>query len=181
MVGLSVDDIAEMQLDARVKIRELAPSSFVFDDKALLKCFYCERYGHNHCCPPNIPHLDYRNMVLRCRHAVLVFYEESIVGDTVSHEERKHSSSAIHKIILALEDKLWNHNQPLAVSFIGGSCKICGMRGQGCPVENCGRSDLRRIPLEGIGVDVSATAAKVGVEVVYPPVDHFYRIGAVLW
>ena len=49
-----------------LRVESIHPDDFVFDNKARIKCFYCEKYGRNHCCPPNLPKLDYRKLIHNC-------------------------------------------------------------------------------------------------------------------
>ena len=159
-------------------VKEIRPKDFVFDDKALLKCFYCEKYGKNFRCPPNIPSLDYRKLINDCENAVLFCYKTCFCDGQIKDNDRKYSSQQLHSKVLVAEKILWDNNHPLAISFIGGSCKLCGPE---CPGTECQSPQKSRIMLEAIGVDITKTAAKVGVEIVYPPVCHFWRVGAVLW
>ena len=156
-------------------IRGIHPTAFVFDDKTHIKCFYCEKYGRNHCCPPNLPALDYQALIHGCGNARLFCYQQNFTKEITVYD-RCMSSSALHKAIVKAERILWENNKPLALAFIGGSCKACGC---GCP-EEC-RSPKRRIPLEAVGVDITKTALAVGIKITYPPKDFFWRVGAVLW
>jgi predicted metal-binding protein len=158
-------------------IRRISPKAFVFDDRALLKCYFCCKYGKNYRCPPNIPDLDYRKMLKSCSEAALFCYEQKFDKE-ITIDDRRHSSQALHKAILKAENILWENNYPLAISFIGGSCKLCGCK---CVDDECCRPEESRIMLEAIGVDITATAAKVDIEIVYPPKNSFLRVGAVLW
>lgn len=163
--------------DEYLVVKEIRPKGFFFDDRALLKCFYCEKYGRNHRCPPALPKLDYRKLITSCKHAMLLCYKRHFV-DNITDSDRRFSSEILHHAVLDAEKILWDNNEPLAISFIGGSCKLCG---PDCPGTECQSPQKSRIMLEAIGVDITKTAAKVGVEIVYPPKGHFWRVGAVLW
>jgi predicted metal-binding protein len=160
-----------------LSVNRIWPGAFIFDDRAKLKCYFCPKYGKNYRCPPNIPDLDYRRMIRNCSEAVLFCYKQLFEGE-ITLESRRKSSQALHKAILKAEDILWQNNYPLAISFIGGSCKLCGCI---CPDEECAKPEESRIMLEAIGVDITATAATVDVKIVYPPKGHYIRVGAVLW
>lgn len=163
---------------ASLSVRPIAPGAFVFDDRAKLKCYFCPKYGRNYRCPPNIPDLDYPDIIHRqCAKAALFCYEQKFDGE-ITPESRRRSSQALHGAVLKAEDILWRHNYPLAISFIGGSCKLCGCA---CGDDGCERPEESRIMLEAIGVDITATAAAVGVRIVYPPKGSYTRVGAVLW
>jgi predicted metal-binding protein len=157
-------DLLQQLQTLTLSVRRISPKAFVFDDRALLKCYFCCKYGKNFRCPPNIPNLDYRKIIRSCSEAALFCYEQKFDGQ-ITTDDRRLSSQALHKAVLKAEDILWKHNHPLAISFIGGSCKLCGCK---CVDDECCRPEESRIMLEAIGVDITATAEKVGVEIVYP-------------
>ena len=93
-------------------------------------------------------------------------------------EIRNESSIILHKLLLELEKLMWKNNNSNAISFIGGSCKLC--RG-GCGKEKCNNPYLSRSPLEAIGVNIIKSARKYGVDIKFPTDRHLIRIGLLLW
>lgn len=74
---------------------------------------------------------------------------------------------------------MWEHNRPMAISFIGGSCKLCK---NGCGPERCNQPYSARIPFEATGVNVIKTMEEqTGVKITFPPKDKLERIGLILW
>ena len=45
-------------------VRTIEPSMLVFEERVLLNCFHCHRYKVSWTCPPNIPCIDYRKLIL---------------------------------------------------------------------------------------------------------------------
>lgn len=92
---------------------------------------------------------------------------------------RQESTNLVHKILLELEKELYLNNEPVAVSFIGGSCKLCK---DGCSPDSCRFPQMARIPLEATGVNViKLVKESIGINVVFPPKDFLYRFGLILW
>ena len=136
--------------------------NFFFEERVKLKCFHCKRYDENWMCPPNIPELDYPQILSEYNNRILVW-----------HKTEDRLSNVLHHALLEAEKLLWNSNYPLAVSFIGGSCKLCDE----CPDIGCSKPDLARIPLEAIGVNVIKTS---GLPIVFPS-KEIYRVGLLVW
>lgn len=137
----------------------------IFEERVKLKCFHCSRYSQNWMCPPNIPDLNYLRILNEYDNGLLVWHKM---------EDRKESSIILHKALLEAEKLLWDNNYPLAISFIGGSCKLCDT---GCDRDRCSQPELARIPLEAIGVNVIKTS---GLPIVFPP-KEIYRVGLLAW
>lgn len=154
------------------------PKSLIFEEVAKQNCYYCGKYGTNWRCPPNLPQVDYPKMMVQfdCGMFVSVSYEfdspESF--DAV----RSESSVVLHKLLLNLEKWMYRHNAPTAISFIGGSCKLC--KG-GCGKERCNNPYLSRSPLEATGVNVIKSARQYGIDIRFPPEKTLMRLGLLLW
>ena len=73
---------------------------------------------------------------------------------------------------------MYINNNSLAISFIGGSCKLCK---NGCGKERCNNPGMARIPLEATGVNVIKTLENIGIKVQFPIKDRFYRYGLIAW
>jgi predicted metal-binding protein len=91
---------------------------------------------------------------------------------------RTESTNLVHKALLNLEKVLWDQNYPLAVSYIGGSCKLCK---NGCAADHCRNPYLSRIPIEATGINLITTLKKVGIEIAFPVTDCLSRYGLLLW
>lgn len=160
-------------LDTKV----IESSQLVFEQRVSLSCFHCERYGVNWTCPPKIPSLDYRRLFSEYDDALLVYCRSPFNKRNMS-VVRRDSTNLVHRALLVAEKFLWDNDHPLAVGFIGGSCKLCN---QGCAGDRCRQPTLARIPLEATGVNVVKTTQKVGVVITFPPKNYFYRVGLLFW
>jgi len=152
-------------------------SKLVFEERVRLNCFHCSRYNVNWTCPPNIPERDYQKLIQEYDNALLVYCKIPVPRGKMDIV-RRDSTNILHRALLAAEKHLWDNNYPLAVSFIGGSCKLCA---QGCDPHGCRQPTLARIPLEATGVNVVKLAETIGVEIRFPPGDSLYRVGLLLW
>jgi len=150
--------------------------NIVFEERVLFNCFFCKNYGYKWSCPPNIPNLTFSTVLNEYDNYVLLFHKKKFENE-ITIDDRIQSTSIIHMLGLKLEKILWENNHPMAKIFIGGGCKLC----TNCPKTGCVKPYFRRIPLEAIGVNVIKTAANVGMEIVFPPKDYFYRVGLLVW
>lgn len=155
--------------DARI----IKVSGVVFDERARLKCFACERYGRKATCPPFIPDIFFFQRVFRLYEAGILVCKSWTVED--KEEARYQSSLELHRIMLDLEREAFNHGFYFATAFIGGSCKWCKTCSDKCAYPLKGR-----IPLEAAGIDVVATCKKVGIEIKFPVKDTMNRVGLLL-
>lgn len=124
----------------------------VFEERVKINCFYCAKYKHKWACPPNIPDIDYKKVFSEYDHFM-------IVGGTFTADQRELSTNVLHKHLLKLERVLWERECPLAISFIGGSCKLCKQ----CSPDKCSNPASARIPLEATGVNVVKTLSNIGI------------------
>lgn len=152
-------------------------SDLVFEERVLLNCFYCQRSGVNWKCPPNIPDMDYKKALQELDSLLLVWCKIPLEKKITDHMRRE-STNLLHRTLLKAEKLLWENNYPLAVSFIGGSCKLCA---HGCDPERCRQSHIARIPFEAIGVNVVKTTKNLDINIIFPPRDHMYRVGLIGW
>jgi predicted metal-binding protein len=93
-------------------------------------------------------------------------------------EKRTQSTNNVHKALLYLEKEMYYANHSLAISFIGGSCKLCK---NGCNEKRCVNPELSRMPLEATGCNVVESLKKVDIDVTFPITDTLYRYGLLLW
>lgn len=149
----------------------------LFEERVKLKCFYCEKYNKTWTCPPRLPDLDFKKIVSEYQNAMFVISNN--IADKDNYEDvRRKSSVEIHKAMLHLERFLWDNNNSLSVSFVGGSCKLCK---NGCSKDECRNPGLARIPIEALGVNVISSLNKIGYNIVFPTDKQFIRAGLILW
>lgn len=154
------------------------PKELVFEESVKMNCFYCGRYGTNWRCPPNLPDVDFRKMMGEFDRGMFVVLNYQFKNRDEFDSIRTESSVLLHKMLLNLEKWMYNHNSPTAISFIGGSCKLC--KG-GCGKERCNNPYLSRSPLEAIGVNIIKSAKKYGIDIKFPTESKMLRIGLLLW
>lgn len=156
---------------------EIDTEKMVFEERIKMNCFYCAKYGVSWKCPPKIPELDYRKLLAEFQRAAFIYVQMGLKNDDFELV-RKNSSVHLHQALLACEKWLYEHNNSTALSFIGGSCKLCK---NGCTPEHCANPYQARIPLEVLGVNVVKSAEQYGIKIVFPPKEYMIRIGLLLW
>lgn len=149
----------------------------VFEERVKMNCFYCARYNVSWKCPPKIPDLNYRKMVFEYENAALI-YVRMPLKDNDFETVRKDSTVHLHRAMLDCEKWLYRCDNSMAISFIGGSCKLCK---NGCAPNRCANPYQARSSVEAIGINVVKSAAQYGIKVTFPPMDFIYRIGLLLW
>ena len=149
----------------------------VFEERVIMNCFYCGRYGRNWRCPPNLPQINYEKMFNEFSYGALV-YVATPVNDKSYNDVRNTSSLILHKGLLRMEKYFWDHNNSTCLSFIAGSCKLCK---DGCGEKKCNNPYDSRSPLEATGVNVIETAKKYGLNITFPVVKDMIRCGLIEW
>jgi len=160
-----------------VTIQPAIDGSLVFEENIHLKCFYCGRYGRNWRCPPKTPSLDYQKIMSELDNRAFVYKRFAITSEN-KEDVRIESTNHLHKSLLAMERALFDAGKPTALSFIGGSCKLCK---SGCGADCCNNPYEARMPLEATGMNIIKTAAKHGIRIDWPVVDNMLRLGMLLW
>lgn len=160
------------------KIKSVSKDSLVFEERCILNCFYCGKYNSNWKCPPHLPNLDYKKMFQE-EYDNLAFLLLDLPFTEDNYDEiRQESSARLHRALLELEKYLWNNGNSTAVSFIGGSCKLCR---NGCGQQKCNNPYMARSPLEATGMNVLKTAMNNGVNIQFPPDEFLSRLGLIAW
>lgn len=150
----------------------------IFEERVKMNCFYCGKYNVSWKCPPRIPEsIDFQKMFREYEHLALVYSKYYFSTDNYNMV-RNDSTTELHNTLLKLEGFLWEHDNSTAISFIGGSCKLCK---NGCGKERCNNPYKARSPLEATGINVVKTAAKYGIEIAFPPKEFIIRMGMLLW
>lgn len=160
-----------------INLYPMLPQDVVFEERVQLNCFYCKHYNYSWRCPPRIPPLNYERIIKEYNSGVFAELRYSYTEATYS-DVRVSSTNDLHRALLKLENYLWEHNNPLALAFIGGSCKLC--KG-GCGVERCNNPYLARMSMEAAGINVIKSVEKYGITVVFPPDGVLVRVGMLLW
>ena len=123
------------------------------------------------------PSFDTNSLISEYNNLLVLKYERKFQKEDFD-VVRNESTNEIHRALLQMEKFLYTNNNSLAISFIGGSCKLCK---NGCGKERCNNPGMARIPLEATGVNVIKTLANIGIKVQFPIKDRFYRYGLIAW
>ncbi|MCK4670013.1 MAG: DUF2284 domain-containing protein [Nanoarchaeota archaeon] len=120
-------------------------------DWPILKCaFGCDSYGKNWTCPP---HNDITPEKAR---KIIKDYKRAILLQFDSTDYKK-----IYNILLSIEKEILNNNFYKVFALSMGYCPLCDK----CTVPNpCAFPELRRPPMEALGIDVFKTLKNIGIE-----------------
>jgi predicted metal-binding protein len=157
--------------------KRISADRLVFEERVKMNCFYCGKYNTNWRCPPKIPPVDCKKMFSEYDNAAFIYVRMPLDGvdyNTV----RNDSSIYLHRALLLCEKWLYQQNNATALSFIGGSCKLCK---NGCVAEKCANPYQSRSPVEALGINVVKSAEQFGIRIHFPATDHMMRIGLLLW
>jgi predicted metal-binding protein len=166
------------EINPELEVYSISLDKIIFEERVKLKCFHCKKRNVNWTCPPKIPELDYTKLLNEYEN-ISVVIKVSIIDNLIDFDSiRTNSTNELHRSLLKAEKVLWERNQVMAVSLIGGSCKLCK---NGCGIDKCNNPDLARIPIEALGINVIKTVENIGIDVTFPITDKLYRIGLLLW
>lgn len=152
-------------------------SMLIFEERVKMNCFYCGKYNSSWRCPPKIPEIDFKKMLAEYNNSAFIFNKKSLKNKEYN-SVRVDSSVELHRALLECEKWLWNNNNSTAISFIGGSCKLCK---NGCSQEKCMNPYQSRSPVEALGINVVKSAEQFGINIEFPPEGYMLRIGLLLW
>ncbi len=152
-------------------------SKLIFEERVKMNCFYCGKYNLNWKCPPKIPKIDYKKMLNEFDNAAFVYLEKKLLVHNYE-AVRNDSSVQLHRALLECEKWLWKHGNVTALSFIGGSCKLCK---NGCAPEQCVNPYMARSSVEALGINVVKSVAQYGIHIHFPPEEYMMRVGLLLW
>lgn len=148
------------------------------EERVRLQCFHCEKYNHKWTCPPKINQFDFKKLFSEYENAMVVYCEIPFEGEDEYQKVRNESTNLVHRSLLGIEKLLYENNESLAVSFIGGSCKLC----KTCADDGCRFPHMSRIPLEATGVNViKFIKRELDMDIVFPLDKYMYRFGLILW
>ena len=138
--------------EKRCTVYPIHYTDIVCEERVKLNCFYCKKYNRKWTCPPHIPSINYKLILKEYDHLAIIKYETPFTEDTYA-QARYTSTNDLHKLLLKLEKHIYENNNSLAVTFIGGSCKLCK---NDCDHIKCRNPHLARIPVEAFGINVIA-------------------------
>lgn len=156
----------------------IEPNSIIFEERVKLKCSFCDKYGINRRCPPFHTGIDLKASIREYENCMVVYTVFRYKNEQEKGVVRRESTNYLHKSLLDLEKILWENEQVLGVSFIGGSCKLCK---DGCGT-TCRNPVNSRIPVEATGINVIKTIKnELNIEIKFNETGILYRFGLLFW
>lgn len=157
--------------------KKISADKLIVEERVKMNCFYCGKYNVSWRCPPRVPKINLDKMFSEYENAALIYIRmplDKTDYDTV----RSDSSVYLHRALLLCEKWLYKQNNTTALSFIGGSCKLCK---NGCAPEKCVNPYQSRSPIEALGINIIKSAELFGISIQFPPTEYMTRIGLLLW
>ncbi|MDR2395120.1 MAG: DUF2284 domain-containing protein [Endomicrobium sp.] len=161
-----------------IEIIKINTKDIIFEERVKLKCFYCNKYNKKWTCPPKIPALDYQAIIKDDYSNAIILKTTMSITIENFEEVRSNTTNRIHSCLGLLEKFLYDNNDSLAVSFIGGSCKLCR---NGCSPQGCVNPTQARIPIEATGINIVKTMKKQNIDIIFPIKNTLSRYGLLLW
>lgn len=155
----------------------ISADKLIFEERVKMNCFYCGKYNVSWRCPPKIPEIDYKKMFSEYDKAALIYVRMPLGGGDYN-TIRNDSSIYLHRALLLCERWLWQRNNVAALSFIGGSCKLCK---NGCATDKCANPYQSRSPVEALGINIVKSAEQFGIYIQFPVKEYMTRIGLLVW
>ena len=176
----------------------------VVDERVRLKCRIpvCDDYGLNLMCPPNVMSVqEFREVLAKYNHAVLVQIEEPIPAEMKAEIRKADDVSALyknprfldiykkhfnpvklklHRIVHKVEAQAFSQGYRFAVGFIAGSCKLCPECVATDSHGPCRNPFRARPSMEAMGIDAYQTARNAGLPFDIPTKDKIVWNGLVL-
>lgn len=157
--------------------KKITANQLVFEERVKMNCFYCGKYNVNWKCPPKLPDIDFKKLITEYDQAAFIYVCMEL-GGLDYNTVRNDSSTYLHRALLLCEKWLYEHNNSMAISFIGGSCKLCK---NGCAPERCANPYQSRTPMEALGINIVKSAEKFDIHINFPATEQMMRIGMLLW
>lgn len=135
----------------------------------VMKCRYgCKYYGKNHSCPPyTVSPEETRNLMREYTRAVLV----------IGRDNSGQDSKLFKKAMLDIENALVLNNFNKALALTTGPCIGC----EEClHTDHCPFPEQKRPALEGMGIDILATAKKFKRNIDIQTQQNFPNFGLIL-
>lgn len=160
-----------------IKGKKIDTDKLIFEERIKMNCFYCGKYNLSWRCPPRIPSIDFKKMLSEYENAAFIYVCMDL-KEADFNTVRNNSSIYLHRSLLLCEKWLYENNDSTAISFIGGSCKLCK---NGCGSERCANPYQSRTPVEALGINVIKSAERFDIHIKFPTTEYMTRIGMLLW
>jgi len=165
----------------------ISAADVVLDERALLKCLVpvCSHYGVDLMCPPNVlPVSKFREVIGRYHHAILIKLDTPLSDLSAGKEDYmkavKDAQKKLHDIVCRIESLCIEEGYHFAAGLTGGPCPLCEecvSVKSGLP---CRHPFKARPAMEAMGIDVMATAKKMGLPLSFGQNESRSWVGLVL-
>jgi predicted metal-binding protein len=148
----------------------------VVDERVRLKCRVpiCGAYGQNLMCPPHVPPVEaFRSALEKFSDAVLVQFTVPLPeGSEGTKQDVFAAAKRLHELVNLGEKNAFEEGFRFATGLIGGCCRLCDECEGVKPGGRCAHPFKARPSMEAMGIDVTATTEKAGLEVPSYPIDQ---------
>ncbi len=148
----------------------------VVDERVRLKCRIpiCGAYGQNLMCPPHVPPVEeFRKALAEFSDALLVQFTVSLPKSPDAPKEDVFAAAKrLHELVNLGEKTAFEEGFRFATGLIGGCCRLCDECEGVKPGGRCAHPFKARPSMEAMGIDVTATTEKAGLEAPSYPIDQ---------
>jgi predicted metal-binding protein len=160
-------------------------ADIIVDDRVRLKCRVpvCDSYNRNLMCPPYVPSVtEFREALKKYNQAILLQVSAELDGicENAPAEEVFLPARKLHELVNLGEREAFNTGFRFAAGFIGGCCRLCDECVAVSGGSTCRFPFKARPSMEAMGIDVVATAEKVGLPLSFPISNRVTWTGLVL-
>lgn len=148
-------------------------ADIVVDERVRLKCQVpvCDSYNRNLMCPPHVPSVaEFREALKNYKQAILLQISAELdeINASAPTEEVFSPARKLHELVNLGEKKAFTAGVCFAAGFIGGCCRLCDECVAVHGGMHCRFPFKARPSMEAMGIDVMATAEKVGLPMFFP-------------
>jgi predicted metal-binding protein len=182
-IKADLEKYRQQALELGATAAEIIPASWAkVDERVRLKCMIppCPNYNRCGFCPPNTPEPEFvRQALSRFKWAVLFKHDVPAEDYTDTKRYYPHGRDhqlKTHRIAAKLETAAFADGHPFALGLGAGGCRDAFCNGGMCSLLDSGRCKnilVARPSMEGLSIDVSDVATKVGWTIypIYRTVD----------
>jgi predicted metal-binding protein len=168
--------IAALEEAGATRTTLIRAKDVVVDDRVRMKCRIpiCEAYGQNLMCPPHVPPVEeFRTALAGFSDAVVVQLTASLPKSPDGPKKDVFAAAKrLHELVNLGERTAFQEGFRFATGLIGGCCRLCDECEGVKPGGRCAHPYKARPSMEAMGIDVTATTEKAGLEVPSYPIDQ---------
>ena len=168
--------ISELEQAGATRTLLIKAGDVVVDERVRLKCRVpiCDAYGRNLMCPPHVPPVEeFRTTLAKYTDALLIQLTVSLPEDPEGpKKEVFDAAKKLHELVNLGEKTAFEEGFRFATGLIGGCCRLCDECEGVKPGGRCAHPFKARPSMEAMGIDVTATTEKAGMEVPSYPIDR---------